>query len=182
MKLNFRLLIIFILAGFAACATDSSVSQSSLTQTDLVGLEAQNPQLVNSSVVSGGQPTAADLALLKSKGIGTVINLRREDEDLGYDEAEAAAVLGLSYINLPVGMDNLDRQTATHLRAILNQTSAPVYVHCGSGNRVGALYAIGAHLIDGKPLEEALDVGRKAGLTGLEPRVREILINAKTAP
>ncbi|MEQ9445520.1 MAG: sulfur transferase domain-containing protein, partial [Rhodospirillaceae bacterium] len=121
-------------------------------------------------------------ALLKSMGIGTVINLRREDEDLGFDEAAESESLGLSYVNLPVGMDNLDLQTATQLRAILNQTAAPVYMHCGSGNRVGALYAIGAHLIDGKPLEESLDVGRKAGLTGLEPRVREILTNAEAAP
>ena len=177
MKPYFRLLLVVVLAGLSACTTDSSLSQR-----DLADLEAQNPQLVNSSVISGGQPTAADLARLKSKGIGTVINLRRDDEDLGFDEAAEAEVLGLSYVNLPVGMDNLDLQTAIHLRAILNQTSAPVYLHCGSGNRVGALYAIGAHLIDGKPLEEALDVGREAGLTGLEPRVREILINASAAP
>ncbi len=177
MKPYARLLMIVVLTGLAACATDSNVSQR-----DLAGLDAQNPQLVNASVVSGGQPTAADLALLKSKGIGTVINLRREDEDLGFDEAAEAESLGLSYVNLPVGMENLNLQTATQLRAILNQTAAPVYLHCGSGNRVGALYAIGAHLIDGKPLEESLDVGRKAGMTGLEPRVREILTNAEAAP
>ncbi len=62
-----------------------------------------------------------------------------------------------------------------HLRAAINQTTAPVLVHCGSGNRVGAIHALGAHYIDGQSIDDALVVGRSTGLTGFEPRVRELL-------
>jgi hypothetical protein len=47
-------------------------------------------------------------------------------------------------------------------------------VHCGSGNRVGALAALLA-AEEGADIDEALDVGRAAGLTRLEAVVREQL-------
>ena len=51
----------------------------------------------------------------------------------------------------------------------------PVPVHCGSGNRIGALLAIGTALFDGALLDEALELGRDAGLTRLERTTREYL-------
>ena len=48
-------------------------------------------------------------------------------------------------------------------------------LYCGSGNRVGALIALRAHLIEGIGAEEALALGKEAGLTRLEPKVREAL-------
>jgi hypothetical protein len=40
---------------------------------------------------------------------------------------------------------------------------------------VGALLALKAFQLDGASAEEALDLGRRAGLKGLEPAVRERL-------
>ncbi|HKJ95517.1 MAG TPA: hypothetical protein VKA32_07805, partial [Gammaproteobacteria bacterium] len=45
-------------------------------------------------------------------------------------------------------------------------------VHCASGQRVGALVALKAGWIDGLPVDQAMEVGRKAGLERLEPVVR----------
>lgn len=155
----------------AACASHAPVSQADLASMDLI-----NPQIVDQHVVTGGQPSISDLAALKDKGFGTVISLRTEGEDPGYDEAAEAEALGLAYINIPVGVETgLDAVTAQLLRSAINQSHAPALVHCGSGNRVGALYAIAAFQIDGNSLEEALAIGRDAGLTRLEPKVREIL-------
>ena len=44
-----------------------------------------------------------------------------------------------------------------------------------SGNRVGALFALRAHWLQGLPAVEALAVGRRYGLTKLEPLVMQIL-------
>jgi len=49
-----------------------------------------------------------------------------------------------------------------------------VLVHCGSGNRVGALLALRASL-DGADDEKALALGREGGLSSLEGVVRERL-------
>ena len=48
-------------------------------------------------------------------------------------------------------------------------------LHCGSGNRVGALLALKAFWLDGGSAEEALEVGLAGGVTRLEPTVRELL-------
>lgn len=156
---------------FSACAT-----QGPLTSADVADLELTNPQIVGQSVITGGQPTARDLERLRQSGVTTVVTLRRADEDTGFDERAKVESLGMSYVSLPVSMaDGLDVDTAVQLRSILGEADGPAFVHCGSGNRVGGIYAIGAHQIDGVSLEEALAIGRTAGLTGLEPRIRAIL-------
>lgn len=164
-------LMFFMVLGLSACVSISPISQS-----DLAALDISNPQIIGQSVVSGGQPSAADLGVLRQSGFGTIINLRTSGEDLGFDEAAEAKALGLNYINIPVSVgEGLNVEAAVKLRAALAQSNAPTLVHCGSGNRVGALYAIGAYHLDGASLENALEIGREAGLTRLEPKIREIL-------
>jgi protein tyrosine phosphatase (PTP) superfamily phosphohydrolase (DUF442 family) len=68
--------------------------------------------------------------------------------------------------------------TAEKLDAILAEADGPVLVHCGSGNRVGALLALRAS-INGASDEEALELGRQAGLTRAEAVVLERLDEAK---
>ncbi len=50
----------------------------------------------------------------------------------------------------------------------------PVLLHCRTGNRVGALLALRASM-QGASDEEALEIGRKAGLGSLETAVVEQL-------
>ena len=51
----------------------------------------------------------------------------------------------------------------------------PAIVHCASGNRVGALFAIQALYLDGRSAAEALEIGKRAGLTHVGPAIRELL-------
>ena len=48
-------------------------------------------------------------------------------------------------------------------------------VHCASGNRVGALFALKAFHLEDADVESALASGREAGLTKLEETIRERL-------
>jgi hypothetical protein len=48
-------------------------------------------------------------------------------------------------------------------------------VHCASSNRVGAMIALRAALVDGASADAALAEGRRWGLKSLEPQVRERL-------
>jgi protein tyrosine phosphatase (PTP) superfamily phosphohydrolase (DUF442 family) len=63
---------------------------------------------------------------------------------------------------------------ANELDRLLAQFDKPVLVHCGSGNRAGALLALRAKL-NGADDETALEAGRDTGLTGLEPVVKQRL-------
>ena len=51
------------------------------------------------------------------------------------------------------------------------QARGNVLIHCASGNRVGALVALHARGTGATP-DEALALGKAAGLAGLEPAVR----------
>ncbi|SDQ28110.1 TIGR01244 family protein [Pseudoxanthomonas sp. CF385] len=125
---------------------------------------------------TGGQPTAEDLQRLKHEGVRTVIDLRGPQEARGFDEAREAEALGMAYIALPIsGKDDISAEKAKALHTLLQDREGGVLLHCASGNRVGALLALGAAQIDGLPADEALALGRAAGLKSLEPVVVEQL-------
>ena len=50
-----------------------------------------------------------------------------------------------------------------------------VYLHCASSNRVGASWALYQAQRKGVPAEDAIEMGKAAGLTSLESRVRSVL-------
>lgn len=126
-------------------------------------------------VTSAGQPDEDALAVFAASGYAAVIDLRGPDERRGYDEAARARELGMEYVSLPVeGREGISFDNAAKLDAHLEQYDAPVLVHCGSGNRVGALLALRASLA-GAEDADALELGRSAGLTRLEAIVKERL-------
>ena len=95
---------------------------------------------------------------------------------MGFDEPALVAALGMAYENIPVaGGGDLNRANAERLAQSLAGASGPVLVHCMSSNRVGALFALKSHLLDGKSIDEALAVGRAHGLKAMEPAVRQLL-------
>jgi protein tyrosine phosphatase (PTP) superfamily phosphohydrolase (DUF442 family) len=136
-------------------------------------------------VITGGQPDAGQLAALAEAGYRTVVDLRSAAEPYPRDEeATALESLGVAYISIPVsGAEGLTRENARAIAAVLADEEAyPLAIHCGSGNRVGALLALEAAWVDGLPPEAALALGLDAGLTGLEPKVRELLGLRDTPP
>ena len=87
----------------------------------------------------------------------------------------AAEAAGLDYSPLPIpSADAVTVENARKLGELLDGFDGPVVVHCGSGNRVGALVAL-LEADRGASDEAALEAGRAAGLTRLEGLVRERL-------
>lgn len=135
-----------------------------------------NPSLFESHrYISTGQPDEEILALAKAAGYVAVIDLRTAEEDRGIDEAIAAESAGLAYHWLPVaGAKGTTYENARALDELVAGIEGPILLHCRSGNRVGALLALTAGK-QGASEEEALEIGRRAGLTSLEPVVIERL-------
>lgn len=130
---------------------------------------------------TGGQPTAQDLATLSRQGVRTVIDLRTDAEDRGFDEAAEAKKQGMRYQRLPIGgAGDLTAESATALKQALNQSGDGVLLHCASGNRVGALLALMAARHEGATPAQAMELGKRAGLTSLAPVVAEKLGAAPT--
>jgi protein tyrosine phosphatase (PTP) superfamily phosphohydrolase (DUF442 family) len=80
-------------------------------------------------------------------------------------------------VHLPIqGGYDLNQANAQKLDQCLNAAGdQPILVHCMSGNRVGALFALRAYWLQGASPEQALAIGLKYGLTKLEPVIRQML-------
>ena len=162
-------------AAFAAQAGEphEAAGQKIHVNLDAV-VEAQAVEPVD-GITSAGQPGAEALQVFADSGYVAVIDLRGTDEKRGYDEPAVAEELGLEYVSLPiVGRDGISFENAAKLDKLLAGYDEPVLVHCGSGNRVGALLALRESLA-GAEDEAALELGRSAGLTRLEGIVKERL-------
>lgn len=130
------------------------------------------------NLITGGQPSREDLIKLKEAGVTKIINLRGPDESLPFDEKKEASALGLEYVSFPiVGATDTTSANAKKLHELLGNKDK-VFVHCVSGNRVGALLAIKAHKIEGLSVEDSLAFGRAAGLGSLEEKVKSELNNS----
>lgn len=127
-------------------------------------------------VYSAGQPNPDDWADIAAHGVTTVIDLRPDAERPGRDEAAEVQAAGLAYRQIAVaGPQDLTPEAARTLWETIEAAPGKVLVHCASGNRAGALLAIAAAREGHTTPERALELGREAGMTGTEPRVREVL-------
>lgn len=127
-------------------------------------------------VTACGLPGPEDLRAAHAQGARMIVNLCASHE-LSFDEQALAASLGLGYANIPIrGTQDLTKEAALRLAAVVDSPSnRPVVVHCASGNRVGAMFALKAFYGEGATVEAALQAGRAAGLKTMEAAVREIL-------
>lgn len=140
------------------------------------------PPLVNQrqpepGLITGGVPeSSAGWEALARSGVRLVIDLRA-DEEVAADELAAIAAAGLRREVVTVtGEAELDLPTARALDTLLDATAGtPTAIVCASGNRVGALLAVEGFWLDGLSADAALERGRAAGLTRLEPTVRQLL-------
>ena len=164
-----------IAIAFAAVADQPDLRPVSSLKVDLDRVVELGTVSSVDGITSAAQPDEAALEVFADAGYATVIDLRGEGEDRGFDEAAVVEELGLHYVSLPIeGKDDISFDNARKLDELLQEYPGPVLVHCGSGNRVGALLALRASLA-GKDDESALELGRTGGLTGLESVVQERL-------
>ena len=163
---------------WSACsmqATEEAPSTAG-THIDIAAVvEAGEVAPVN-GITAAGQPDEAALQVFADSGYTAVIDMRGPGEDRGLaDEAATVEALGMQYVAFPItGRDAIGLDKAKELDALLEGIDGPVLLHCGSGNRVGALLAL-RHSLRGADDEAAIQLGKDSGLTGLEGLVRERL-------
>lgn len=138
------------------------------------GLDLPNGRQLFEDVITGGQPTEAQLRTAHEQGLRTVVNLRPDAEFDDFDEEALVQDLGMQYIHIPVsGPDDVTEETAAALNDVLaDTTNRPLLMHCSSGNRVGSLFAARAYFVHDMDPERALNIGMRAGLTRLEAPLR----------
>jgi uncharacterized protein (TIGR01244 family) len=122
---------------------------------------------VDAVVACGGATDTAALEGLKSDGFKAIINLRLATEQGANLEENAAKAkaLGLNYISLPFNGQSPDPKVVdAFLAAVADKANQPVFIHCGSASRVGAVWMVKRVLQDGWPVEKAVEEAKMIGL------------------
>lgn len=156
-------------------SADQPPARQGVTTTTPTAEQLPNGRLTDEGILVGGQPSQEQFTAAAENGIRTIINLRTEGEE-GNTDPNFVESLGLTYVVIPIGgTEALSEENAQRFATALEEAEAPVMVHCGSGNRVGALFALKAYYVDGQSAEEALVIGQETGATRIEPMLRQKL-------
>ena len=162
------------LVAASACSADQGVVQT--LHVDVAEVAAAGAVRPVDGVTAAGQPDEKTLKVFADSGYVAVIDMRGTAEDRGMaDEPAVVESLGMQYVAFPLASpEDISFANAGKLDRLLAEFDGPVLVHCASGNRIGAIMALRESL-NGASDADALEYGKRAGLTRLEPLVRERL-------
>lgn len=135
-----------------------------------------NYKRLSPTLAVAGAPKPGFLEKLPSMGVTTVIDLRPESEGTAPEKATVEK-LGLRYVQVPVTPQTFTKKDAEAVaKALAEVKNGNVLFHCSSSNRVGGVLAV-LEAMKGKTVDEALAVGRNAGLKSapMEAAVRRVI-------
>ena len=111
-----------------------------------------------------GQFGPSDIEKIKAAGIQRIISLRTDGE-IDWDQKSALDDAGLEFFVLPFRDPNdLNDGVFDEARKLLGQTDKPTLFHCGSANRVGAVWMAFRVLDQNVELETAKKEAKIVGL------------------
>ena len=176
--------LVILLAGVAASAgalapeaggAPAAGVQAASLQAEEGPEGVRNYTRVDATVACAGATPPEAMAVLRERGFNAVINFRTAGEngatvDAGRAAAEAA---GLRYIHIPFRQPSAEI-VESFLAAVAEPANQPVYIHCGSANRVGAMWLIKRVQQDGYSVEDAMAEAEAIGLRS--PALREFAL------
>lgn len=134
-------------------------------------VEIPNYTILSPKVAGGGYVTAEQVASLPGKGYTTIINLQYERESGVAAEKSAAEAAGLQYVSVPVGGSNFTLEHAKRVSDAIAQAPGNVLLHCRSGGRVSAVWALTRAIDEGLTPNEAATVASEEGCRPISERM-----------
>ena len=127
--------------------------------------------------VLGGLPSKKQFDDAYAAGFESAMSLMDNDEDGIRDIAPYASSLGIRYIRFTVrGKDDLNESMAWQFASTLSMVGRPAIIHSAGGERAGAMFALMAFFVDEVSAEDALAIGKRAGMGSLEAHLRTVLV------
>jgi uncharacterized protein (TIGR01244 family) len=165
------------LAVLAAVSMLAPVVQA---QRETAPAGVTNYTRVDATVACAGATPVQALPEIKKNGFASVINFRTPQEaGANIDEAKAtAAQVGLKYIHLPFQTPTPEIADA-FLKAVADPANQPVYIHCASANRVGAMWFIKRVKLDGWDNDRAMTEAETIGLRA--PNLKQFAVDYVSA-
>ena len=161
-----------IVAAGAVVAVAASSLDAQVTRQTMPGV--RNMTQVTPTVACAGATDASAIAEIAQRGFKTIISLRlASEEGANVSEAQtAAAAAGIRYVHIPYNVSQpTDAVVDQFLAAVADDANHPLFIHCGSANRVAGLWMIKRVIVDGWDLPKAESEAREIGLSN--PAIRD---------
>ncbi len=155
MKIHIALILLLATVTSSGQRKTPAVHDSSLGTT-------RNVHAIG-DLYTSGQFGKDDIGIIQERKIRRVISLRTVEE-VKWDEAAAIKSAAIKFNSIPFGApDTLNDSVFDQVRRLLRQRGK-VLLHCGSANRVGAVWLTYRVLDQGVPLKAALREAKTIGL------------------
>jgi len=128
----------------------------------------RNFTVVDATVGCAGATEVSAIPAVAARGYKSIVNLRLTAEPgAAIEESRAAAAkAGLTFIHLPFNSAAPDPAVAdAFITAVTNAANQPVFINCGSANRVGALWLAKRLVVDKWARARAVDEAKLIGLS-----------------
>ena len=134
---------------------------------------------INDQVTVGPQPSEDDLQQLSQQGFKTVVNFRAEGEDKQplspAAEGDKVQANGMEYLNIPVSMKSMGPELADQFRDQYPNLPKPVFAHCKSGKRAGAMVMMHMAVEQGMTGEQTLQKAEEMGFECDQPELEQFV-------
>ena len=138
-----------------------------------------NVMKLNADITVGPQPTETDIEELKHNGYKSIVNFRTngEDDQPLSPEAERAAAEqhGMVYLHHPVAMDAISLGVVDAWRMQLAGLPKPIYAHCRTGKRAGAMAMMHMACERGMTGDETLEQAKHMGFECDQPQLEQFV-------
>lgn len=141
----------------------------------------------NDQLTVGPQPSENELESFPSEGFRSVVNFRTagEDDQPLSPEAEGEKVrsAGMSYLHVPVSIDGMEMSQVDEFRKHYASLPQPVFAHCKSGKRAGAMMMMHTAVENGMSGEQALEQAKNMGFECDKPELEQFVkeyVNQRT--
>jgi uncharacterized protein (TIGR01244 family) len=155
-----------VLIAFALALTVAPIFAQGLQKEAIEGI--RNYTRVDATIGCAGATEVQAIPELARRGYKTIINLRQDTENgANIEESRQAAVAAhVKFVHLPFNGQAPDPKVVDEfIAAVTDTANQPVFINCGSANRVGALWMAKRMLVDGWPEDRAAEEATTIGLS-----------------
>lgn len=143
---------------------------------------------INDDVTVGGQPSEAEIGELKYQGFRTVVNFREEGEEdqpiSPSNEKEWVVAAEMEYLHLPVAQQGISAHAVDEFREKYPYLPKPIFAHCASGKRAGAMVMMRMACDQGMSGDETLAQAQRLGFQCDKPKLMQFVkeyVDSRTA-
>ena len=138
-----------------------------------------NLMKINDQITVGPQPNRDEIYEFGNEGFKTIVNFRTANEEgmpfTPQAEGEAVESAGMHYCHIPVSMSLLDEQQVDEFREQFESLPKPIFAHCKSGKRAGAMAMMETALEQGMDGDQTLQKAEEMGFQCDKPELKDFV-------